>query len=88
MRIDDDVKDSFYEELEQEFDLFSRYHMKMLLGDFNAKVEREDIFKPVIGNESLHETSNNGIRVVTLATSKNLIVKSTIFPHCGIHKHA
>jgi hypothetical protein len=29
---------------------FSKYHMKILLGDFNAEVGREDIFKP-IGNE-------------------------------------
>jgi hypothetical protein len=36
-----------------------------LLGDFDAKVGREDIFKPTIWNESLHEISNdNGIRVV------------------------
>jgi hypothetical protein len=27
--------------------------MKILLGDFNAKVGREDIFKPTIGNEGL-----------------------------------
>jgi len=44
--------------------------LKMLLGDFNAKVRRKDIFKPVIGNESLHETSNdNEVRVVNFATS-------------------
>jgi hypothetical protein len=30
----------FYEELEQVFDHFPKYHMKMLLGDFNAKVGR------------------------------------------------
>jgi hypothetical protein len=47
--------------------------MKILLGDFNAKVGREDIFKPTIGNESSHEISNdNGVRVVIFATSKNL----------------
>jgi endonuclease/exonuclease/phosphatase family metal-dependent hydrolase len=62
--------------------------MKILLGDFNAKVGKEDIFKPIIGNESLHEASNdNGDRVVNFATSKNLIVKSTTFPHRDIHKH-
>jgi exonuclease III len=84
---DDDKKDSFYEELEQVFDQFPRHHMKILL-DFNAKVEREDIFKPIIGNESLHEASNdNGVRVVNFATLKTLIVKSTTFPHCDIHKH-
>jgi hypothetical protein len=77
----------FYEELEQVSDQFPRYHAKILLGDFNAKVGREDIFKPIIGNESLHEDSNdNGVRVVNFATSKNLIVKST-FPHRDIHKH-
>jgi hypothetical protein len=84
---DDDIKDSFYEELEREFDQFPRYHMKILLGDFNAKVGREDIFKRIISNESLHEASNdNGVRVVNFATSKNLIVKSTTFPHRNIHK--
>jgi hypothetical protein len=34
----DNIKDRFYEELEQVFDKFPRYHMKMLL-DLNAKVE-------------------------------------------------
>jgi len=52
-------KDSFYVELEQVFDHFPKYHMKMLLGDFNAKVEREDIFKPTIGQESLHQEIND-----------------------------
>jgi hypothetical protein len=85
---DDVIKDSFYEELEQVFDQFPIYHMKILLGDFNAKVGREDIFNLIIGNESLHETSNDkGVRVVYFATSKNLIVKSTTFPHRNIHKH-
>jgi len=33
----DNLKDSFYEELEQVFDNFPRYPMKIRLGDFNAK---------------------------------------------------
>jgi hypothetical protein len=33
----DDVKDSFYEELERVFDNFPKHHMKILLGDFNAE---------------------------------------------------
>ncbi|KAJ4425499.1 hypothetical protein ANN_27693 [Periplaneta americana] len=60
---DDCIKDSFYEELEHTFDQLPSYHMKILLGDFNAKVGREDIFKPTIGKESLHITSNEiGVR--------------------------
>jgi hypothetical protein len=46
----DYVKDSFYEELEHKFEKFPKYHMNILLGNFNAKVDREDIFEPTIGN--------------------------------------
>jgi exonuclease III len=67
----DDMKNSFYKELEHVFDQFLN-HMKILLGDINAKVEREDIFKPIIRNESLCEISkDNGVRVINFATSKS-----------------
>jgi exonuclease III len=66
-----DIKNRFYEELEQVFDKFPKCHVNILLGDFNAKVCREDIFKPTIENESLREINNdNGVRVVNFATSK------------------
>jgi hypothetical protein len=82
------MKDRFYEELEHVFDKFPKYHMNILLGDFYAKVGREDIFKPTIGNESLHESNkDNGLRVVNFTTSKNIFVKSTMFPHRNIHKY-
>jgi hypothetical protein len=74
------VVDSFYEELGQVFDHFPKYHMKILLGDFNTKLGREVIFKPTIRNDSLHQDSNdNGVRVINIATSTSLVVKSTIF---------
>jgi hypothetical protein len=56
--------------------------MNMLLGHFNANLRKEDVFISVIGNETLHETSNdNGVRVVNLNTSKNPTVKSIQCPH-------
>jgi hypothetical protein len=62
--------------------------MKILFGDFNAQVGREDTFKPTIGNESSHEISNdNGVSVVNFAISKNLVVKSTMFLHGSTHKY-
>jgi len=65
----DDSKDSFYEELGQVFDHFPKYHMKMVLGDFNAKVGRENILKPTIGQESLHQDSNDsGVRLDIFVT--------------------
>jgi hypothetical protein len=77
----DELKDSFYEELEQVFDHFPKYHMKILLGDFNAKAGIQNIFKPTIGKESLHQDSNdNGVRIVYFDKLKNFVVKSTMFP--------
>jgi hypothetical protein len=68
----DDVKDSFYEELGHVFDHFPRYNLNILLDDFNAKASREDIFKPTNENESSHEISkDNGVTVVNFATSKS-----------------
>jgi hypothetical protein len=61
--------------------------LKILL-DFNAKLGKEVTFKPTIGNESIHEDSNdNGDTVVNFATSKNLVVKSMMFPQRNIHKY-
>jgi hypothetical protein len=78
----------FYEELEQDFYLFPKYDMEIILGYFHAKEGWEIIFKPTIGNESLHQDSNDkGVRIVNFATSKNLVVKSMIFPHRSIHKY-
>jgi hypothetical protein len=45
--------------------------MKILLGGFNAKVCTEDVFRPTMCNESLHEISNdNGVKVVNFIVSK------------------
>jgi hypothetical protein len=47
-----------------------------------------DILKPTIGNECSYQSSKgNGVRVVNFATFKNLVVKSTMFPHRSIHKY-
>jgi hypothetical protein len=63
--------------------------MKNLLGDLIAKVGKEDIFKPTVGNEGLREINNdNGVTAVNVSTSENLIVKSmyvpTTFPYSNI----
>jgi hypothetical protein len=75
----DDMQVNFYKELECVFDKFPTYLMEILLGNFTAKVGREDFFKPTIGSKSLHKISNdNVVRVANFATS--------IFPHCNIRK--
>jgi hypothetical protein len=82
------VKDSFCEEWNVCSINFLNVLLNILLGDFSAKVGRKDIFKPTIGNESLHKIGiNNGVKLVHFASSNNLRVKSTMFPHRKIHKY-
>ena len=82
----DDSEGSIQEEIQQVFYHFPKYHMKILLREFNKKSGREYIFKPTIWNESLHQDSNgNSVRVANFVTSKNLVFKSMMFPHRNIH---
>jgi len=84
----DGPKDSFYEELEQAFHHYPKYHIKILLGDFNSKVEREDIFKPTVGMDALHRDSNdNCVRIVHFVISKHPVVTNTMFLQQNIHKN-
>jgi hypothetical protein len=53
------IKKRVCEELKHVLDKFLKYHIKSLLGDFNANVSREDIFKPTIGNGNLHKIIND-----------------------------
>ena len=56
--------------------------MKILLGDFSAKLGTEGIFKPTSGNDSLQKESNdNGVRIINFAASKNPVVNGKMFPH-------
>jgi hypothetical protein len=83
-----DSKDGFDEKLEQISYHFSKNHVKIPLGDLNAKVGRKNIFKPTLWNESLHQVkNNNGVKIVNFSTSKTLVVKSTMFPHGNIFKY-
>lgn len=84
---DTDTKDEFYGTLETTYDMFSNYSLKIVLGDMNAKLGKETMYKPVLGMHSLHYDSNdNGTRLIEFALSKNLYIKSTMFPHKKIHK--
>ena len=72
---------------EQNINQIARLDIKIILGDFNAKVGKESIYKPAIGNESLHnEANNNIIKIIQFAISTGLNVRSTMCPHKDIYK--
>ncbi|VVC46374.1 Endonuclease/exonuclease/phosphatase [Cinara cedri] len=80
-------KDDFYDELTNVVDGIPNNRIVVILGDLNAKVGKELIFKPTISHRSLHEvTNNNGLNLIDFATSKGLVIKSTMFSNKKIHK--
>ena len=84
---EDQVKESFYETLEKIYEEAPRHDIKIVIGDFNAKIGKEKVFMPTIGKESLHDESNdNGMRLIDFALGKGMSVSSTKFQHKNIHK--
>jgi hypothetical protein len=67
---EDEVKEAFYEKLEEVYNSTSRNNVKIILGDLNAKIGWEEEFIPYISKESMHDESNgNGLRVIDFAIS-------------------
>lgn len=84
---DDKVKEDFYSEVEKVLNDLPRSHIRILIGDMNAKIGQETCYRPTIGKESLHVNSNeNGEKLINLAMSMGMTISSTYFPRKQIHK--
>ena len=58
-----------------------------MLGDFNAKIGKENFIKSVAGKHTLHAvTSENGKRLGQFAARHNMLIKSSCYEHKRIHK--
>ena len=83
----EEIKEKCYNLLRQNMNQFAGSDIKIILGDFNVKVGIENIYKPTIGSEGLHnETNNNERKSNQFAIPKCLNVRSKTFPHKDIHK--
>ncbi|XP_025407394.1 craniofacial development protein 2-like [Sipha flava] len=81
----DDIKYKFYEDLV--CNTLPVDKPKIIFEDFNAKIGKENIYKPTTGSESLHEiTNDNGNKLITFATVKNMTISNTYFSHKNIHQ--
>ncbi|KAK9753812.1 hypothetical protein QE152_g1781 [Popillia japonica] len=59
----------------------------MVIGDANAKIGREDIYRRVAGSESKYQYTNyNGLRLINFAIEMKMKIMSTHFPRKEIYK--
>jgi hypothetical protein len=80
------VKDPSDDKLKQTHQGIPVYDTKILVGNCNAKIGRQEIFKPVTQKWSLHETTNeNGISATGFDDDDNNN-NNKYFPHRNIHK--
>lgn len=97
-----EVKDVFYDQLDRAYESCPKYDTKVVLGDLNAQIGCEKVYEGTVGRATLKAkdinktrryvkaadvvTTDNGIRFVTFAASKNMIISSTYFRRKEIYK--
>ncbi|KAF2883284.1 hypothetical protein ILUMI_22891 [Ignelater luminosus] len=69
---DEDTKQTFYDAIEELMNNVASFDMKIIIGDFNAKIGKEKKNYEIAGKESLHrKTNKNGQRLIDLAARNN-----------------
>src|SRR5699024_10754507 len=80
-------KEEYYEDLDKEYSRIPKYDIKIILGDANAKIGKEDRYRPTIGRHSKHDKTNgNGEKLIEFAMEKNMVIACTTFQRKEIYK--
>jgi exonuclease III len=83
-----DESDTFYINLQETVDKVPKGDMLLIVGDFNARVGKQDNQGPgnVIGQHTVDSTNENGKRLIDFCSLNNLIVTNTFFQHKPMHQ--
>ena len=76
----EDVKDKFYEDLNDVITSTPRADKLIILGDFNARVGSDNIaWEGVIGHHGIGSCNSNGSRLLQLCAEHSLLITNTVF---------
>jgi exonuclease III len=82
----DEIKEQFYEDLQKAVDNTPTRDTTIIWGDLNAKLGREDAYRGVTGQYTLHQnTSGNGELLYEFAVLNNMAIVSSQFQRKLIH---
>jgi hypothetical protein len=83
----DKEKDDFYSLLEKTYLERPKHDIRIVIGDLNAQIGREEVYRPTIGRFSLHpDTNENGLRLINFSAAHKMVISSTCFRRKNIHK--
>ena len=81
------VKDAFYESLDAVLTETPKSDKIILLGDFNARVGRDNrLWGGVIGKNGLGNVNANGVRLLSLCAEHGLTITNTLFRQLNKYK--
>jgi hypothetical protein len=84
---DSQTKDNFYELLSATLDKVNKGNIKIIMGDFNAKVGVDNNnLERIMGKQGVGTRSDNGERFVELCNHHDMVIGGTLFDHKDIHK--
>ena len=76
----DDVKDKFYEDLDNLLKSVPSQDKLILLGDFNARVGSEyQTWVGVLGRNGVGNSNSNGLQLLRTCTEHKLLITNTVF---------
>ncbi|KAJ8417554.1 hypothetical protein AAFF_G00223970 [Aldrovandia affinis] len=86
--VSEEEKDIFYTQLQGVLEEIPSYDIKLLIGDFNAKLDsdRRGLHTTVGPHWSASSTNDNGERLLMLTSTNGLSIGNTFFKHKQIHK--
>ncbi|CAF3824708.1 unnamed protein product, partial [Adineta steineri] len=79
---------AFYAKLQQTVDKVPRGDMLLILGDFNARVGKQQNLtsKNVIGPHAVDKINENGKQLIDFCSHNELIVSNTFYQHKAVHQ--
>ena len=89
MMAPDDIKEAFYEQLNNVLTAVPRSHRLYILGDFNARVGRDfQLWPKVLGHHGVGSENSNGTLLLQLCASHQLAITNTAFQQANKYKNS
>ncbi|XP_073668649.1 uncharacterized protein [Paramisgurnus dabryanus] len=84
---DKEAKENFYNSLQTVVNELPKRDIKILMGDLNAKIGKDNLGKELImGTQALGEMNENGELFTDFCAFNDLVIGGSVFQHKDIHK--